>query len=298
VNNPLNLTADDIISSLQEFNSRRSSHETSLKTSTARELKGAVTKELILSLLDYTDLREKIPSSDLENVIKIITTNNSVAGLCVKSGNIVKVREITEQLHKNLIVVSVSGGFPTAYKETADVILSVEKALKLGADEVDIVLDILNFSKKNYNICIEKIKESKKLCVKYNAKLKVILETSELESVEDIKTASLLASLSGADFIKTSTGTTLVGASVENVSAICDILLLVESEYGFKIGVKPSGGISTESQCNEILNVIELKLGKNWLVPELTRIGASKLFYELTKMKNSKKHDTTKELNY
>ena len=114
----------------------------------------------------------------------------------------------------------------------------VEFALSEGADEIDMVISRGNFLEGNYNSVSQEVSEFKKVCEK--KALKVILETGELVSMENINKASEIAIDSGADFIKTSTGKIAINASLESVCA----MLLTIKESGKKIGIKPSGGIA------------------------------------------------------
>lgn len=241
-------------------------------------------KMFITSLLDYTDLRENIETTEIYDIMsRVSSTPCHVAGFCVNPSNVLAAVKARNHFCKDIKIVSVAGGFPTSYLETKDVASSVRESLQNGADEIDLVFDRDSFFDKNYETCINKIKESKKLCAKTGGVLKIILETSEFERKSDLGKACLLSVLAGGDFLKTSTGTTAKGATINDVEIMCDVIRYCQSKYNIISGIKPSGGIKTVQQCTEILNVIYRNLGKNWMNPSLTRIGASGLFNQLTK---------------
>jgi deoxyribose-phosphate aldolase len=148
-------------------------------------------------------------------------------------------------------------------------------AIEKGATEIDMVINRGYFLSGKLEDCGLEIKMLKEIIGIRT--LKVILETGELETEQNITGAATLALHVGADFIKTSTGKSSVGATHEAAKAICFAIKDYYQETGNKKGIKISGGVSTVEQALEYCEIIEGVLGEDWLQPSLTRIGASKL---------------------
>jgi deoxyribose-phosphate aldolase len=112
----------------------------------------------------------------------------------------------------------------------------------------------------------------------------VILETGLLKTAENIKKASILSMYSGADFLKTSTGKVYPGATPEAVCVICRTIKEYYRLHNKRIGVKVSGGIRTVEDALKYYTIVREILGKEWLTPELFRIGASSLSQNILKV--------------
>ena len=148
-------------------------------------------------------------------------------------------------------------------------------ALKDGADELDIVMNVGNYILGNFEDMCDEINEIKEICG--DAKLKVIVETGALKSFNDIRKASILSIYAGADFIKTSTGKIAVGATPEAFYTMCNAVKDYYEETGTKIGVKAAGGIRTAADAVKYYTIVKEVLGEEWLNKELFRIGAASL---------------------
>ena len=172
-------------------------------------------------------------------------------------------------------VASVATAFPSG-NSTLEIKLNDTKlAVNDGADEVDMVISRGEFLEGNYNFVFDEIAAIKEACGK--ARLKVILETGELCTLDNVRKASDIAILAGADFIKTSTGKIQPAATMP-VTLV--MLLAINDHYhktGKMIGMKPAGGISTSKSALQYLVMLHETLGNKWLSNEWFRFGASSL---------------------
>ena len=172
-------------------------------------------------------------------------------------------------------VASVATGFPSGMSSLKEKLIEVKKIIGDGADEVDMVISRGEYLRGNFDYVCEEIEKVKKACG--NAHLKVILETGELETLDNVRKASFLAMNSGADFIKTSTGKIAPSAVPTVVLTMLEAIRDYYWETGIKIGMKPAGGIATAKQSIQYLIMVIETLGDSWLTPELFRFGASSL---------------------
>jgi deoxyribose-phosphate aldolase len=169
----------------------------------------------------------------------------------------------------------VAGAFPSGQLPLHLKIAEVKYAVAEGADEIDMVISRGKFLASDYDTIRYEVAEMKKACGDNH--LKVILETGELVSSENIRKASELAIEGGADFIKTSTGKIQPAATPEAMSIMLDVIAEYYKATGRKIGIKPAGGISTPDQAIVYYALVHNKLGVDWLNNNLFRIGASRL---------------------
>jgi deoxyribose-phosphate aldolase len=176
-------------------------------------------------------------------------------------------------------VAAVAGGFPSGQYPLDSRLEEIRDAVDMGADEIDIVLNRGAFLAGRYKQCYEEIAASKSACG--DAHLKVILETGELGSYDQVRKASVLAMAAGADFIKTSTGK--IGISATHPTALCMFEAVREfhKQTGKKVGVKVAGGIRKAKDAWIYLVILHETLGPDWLNPGLFRIGASTLLNDL-----------------
>lgn len=172
-------------------------------------------------------------------------------------------------------VASVAGAFPSGQSPLHLRVEEVKFAIQEGADEIDMVISRGKFLEGEYNFVFDEIAAIKEACG--NVHLKVILETGELESVENIRVASQIAIEAGADFIKTSTGKIQPAATLESLFIMAETVKEYFEKTGRKIGIKPAGGISTPEQALQYLNIMQAILGPAWINKSLFRIGASRL---------------------
>ena len=224
--------------------------------------------KLILSLIDLTSLEGKDNDqtiSELCNKAKKFGT----AAVCVYPTLVSIAAKVLSGT--NIKVASVAGAFPSGQLPLNLRLAEAEYALGEGADEIDMVISRGKFLEGDDNAIAEEVAAFKKICG--NKILKVILETGELLSPDNITKASQVAIDAGADFLKTSTGKISVNATPESV---CTMLLAIKRS-GKKIGIKPSGGLSDPEAAVKYLRLTQNILGKEWITPELFRLGASRL---------------------
>lgn len=169
----------------------------------------------------------------------------------------------------------VAGAFPSGQLPIHLKIAEVDYAVAEGADEIDMVISRGTFLAGDYDTIRNEVSEMKKACG--DAHLKVILETGELVSSENVRKASELAIAGGADFIKTSTGKIQPAATPEAMAVMLDVIATYYKSTGLKIGIKPAGGISAPDQALVYYALVNNKLGDEWLDNSLFRIGASRL---------------------
>jgi deoxyribose-phosphate aldolase len=151
----------------------------------------------------------------------------------------------------------------------------VRSAANDGADEIDMVIDRGVFLAGNYNRVFDEITSTKEACGE--AHLKVILETGELQTYDNVRFASEIAMRAGADFIKTSTGKISPAATMPVTLVMLEAIRDYFYETGIRIGMKPAGGIRTAKQALAYLVMLKETLGDDWLTPDLFRFGASTL---------------------
>jgi deoxyribose-phosphate aldolase len=163
-------------------------------------------------------------------------------------------------------------------------LLDTKEAVQAGADEIDMVIDRGAILAADYLEVYKQIQQVKDACqrtIGKTAQLKVILETGELQTYDNIRRASYLAMLAGADFIKTSTGKVTVNATLPTTLLMLQAVRDWYEETGIRIGVKPAGGIRTAKDALKYLVVVKETAGDEWLTPELFRFGASSLLNDV-----------------
>lgn len=197
----------------------------------------------------------------------------TVAAVCVYPSMVkTAVREVKGSGVK---VASVSTAFPSGQAPLEVKLTDTKFAVDSGADEIDMVISRGRFLSGDYNFVFDEIATIKEACGK--ARLKVILETGELVTLDNVRRASDIAMYAGADFIKTSTGKIQPAATMQvtytMLEAIRDFHLLT----GKMIGMKPAGGISNSKLALHNLVMVKETLGNDWLTNEWFRFGASSL---------------------
>ncbi|MEI7759588.1 MAG: deoxyribose-phosphate aldolase [Thermoleophilia bacterium] len=201
----------------------------------------------------------------------------SVAAVCVYP-NLVAVakRRLTGS---GVRVAAVATAFPSGQSPIGVKLSDVREALAFGADEIDMVIDRGAFLSGRYAKVMDEIVRVKEACG--SAHLKVILETGELGTYDNVRRASLLAIAAGADFIKTSTGKVSPAATLSVTLCMLEVIRDVHDETGRVIGMKPAGGIRTAKQAIQYLCVLHETLGMAWMTPDLFRFGASSLLNDV-----------------
>ncbi len=171
-------------------------------------------------------------------------------------------------------ITSVAGGFPASQTYLEVKALEVAMAVENGADEVDIVLNVGRMLTGEYDEAANEVEVIRSEMDK-DIVLKVIIESGALKTPELIRKASLLSMFAGADFVKTSTGKIDVAATPEAALIMCQAIRDYYEKTGRKVGFKAAGGVRTPEDAALYYTVVEETLGKEWLTPDLFRIGAS-----------------------
>jgi len=172
-------------------------------------------------------------------------------------------------------VASVAAAFPTGLMPLKLKLEEVRSAARDGADEIDMVIDRGVFLAGDHERVFDEIAATKEACGA--AHLKVILETGELQTYDNVRIASDIGMRAGADFIKTSTGKISPAATMPVTLVMLEAIRDYFYETGIRIGMKPAGGIRTAKQALAYLVMVKETLGDDWLTNELFRFGASTL---------------------
>lgn len=236
--------------------------------------------KMVLNMIDLTTLEGKdTPGKVKQMCYKAMHLHDvypdcpTVAAVCVYP-SMVKIAK-NELKNSNVKVASVSTAFPSGQAPRSIKIEDTKFAVDNGADEIDMVISRGEFLRGNYNFVYDEIAAIKEACGK--ARLKVILETGELVTLDNVRKASEIAMYAGADFIKTSTGKIQPAATMQ----VTYVMLMAIKDFyrktGIKIGMKPAGGISTSKLALHNLLMVKETLGEEWLTNEWFRFGASSL---------------------
>ena len=205
------------------------------------------------------------------------STVPAVAAVCVYPNLVAGAKE--QLAGSGVKVASVATAFPSGQLPTKLKVAETRAAVELGADEVDMVIDRGAFHSGRYSKVYDEIVQIKEACG--YAHLKVILETGELGTYDNVRRASLLAIAAGADFIKTSTGKINPAATLPVTLCMMEVVRDVYHETGRKVGIKPAGGIRASKQAVQYLVVLYETLGSEWMTPDLFRFGASSLLNDV-----------------
>ncbi|MGA4543322.1 deoxyribose-phosphate aldolase [Uniformispora flossi] len=176
-------------------------------------------------------------------------------------------------------VASVATAFPSGRAALDVKLADVATAVAAGADEIDMVIDRGAFLSGRYQAVFDEIVAVKAACG--SAHLKVILETGELATYDNVRRASWLGMLAGADFIKTSTGKVATNATLPVTLVMLEAVRDFRAATGRQIGVKPAGGIRTTKDAIKYLVLVNETAGPDWLTPDWFRLGASSLLNDL-----------------
>ena len=177
-------------------------------------------------------------------------------------------------------VASVATAFPSGRTGLEVKLADAKYAIAAGADEVDMVIDRGAFLAGHYQVVYDEIAAVREACAAA-AHLKVILETGELVTLDNVRRASWLAMLAGADFIKTSTGKVTPAATLPVTLVMLEAVRDFRETHGRQIGVKPAGGIRTAKDAIKYLVLVNETAGEEWLDPAWFRFGASSLLNDL-----------------
>jgi len=205
----------------------------------------------------------------------------SVGAICVYNDMVKIARTELDAIGGgDVAVAAVATAFPSGRATLAVKKLDTQDAIDAGANEIDMVIDRGAFLSGHLGEVFDQIKVIKELCGN-KAHLKVILETGELVTYDNVRKASYLAMLAGADFIKTSTGKVAPAATAPVVLVMLEAVRDYFALTGTRIGVKPAGGIRTTKDAIKQLVLVNETAGSEWLKPSLFRIGASALLNDL-----------------
>ena len=244
--------------------------------------------DMAISMVDLTTLE----GADTPGKIKTLCakavrpdptdlTVPSVGAICVYNDMVRIARSELDSIGGNSVpVAAVATAFPSGRASLAVKKIDTQDALNAGAGEIDMVIDRGAFLSGRLMEVFEEIRTIKELCGN-KAHLKVILETGELVTYDNVRKASYLAMLAGADFIKTSTGKVAPAATAPVVLVMLEAVRDYFALTGTKIGVKPAGGIRTTKDAIKQLVLVKETAGDQWLTPDLFRIGASALLNDL-----------------
>ena len=246
---------------------------------------------LALSMIDLTTLEGKDSPEKVRSLChKAITPWEreiepplpSVAAVCVYPSLVQVAKRVLEG--SGVSVASVATGFPSGQYPIAIRLNDVVEAVKSGADEIDMVINRGAFLSGCTEEVADEIAQVRVACGKSH--LKIILETGELETLENVRIASDLAIRAAAStgpindgevFIKTSTGKVSPAATMPVTLVMLEAIRDYYEETGVRIGMKPAGGIKTAKQALHYLVMVKETLGDDWLTPNLFRFGASSL---------------------
>ncbi len=205
----------------------------------------------------------------------------SVGAVCVYNDMVSVARKHLDSIGgAHIPVAAVSTAFPSGRASMKVKIQDTQDAIDAGAGEIDMVIDRGAFLSGNYIEVFNEIVAIKEICGD-KAHLKVIFETGELVTYDNVRKASYLAMLAGADFIKTSTGKIVPAATPPVVLVMLEAVRDFYEMAGVRIGVKPAGGIRNTKDAIKQLVLVNETAGPEWLTPSLFRIGASALLNDL-----------------
>ncbi|KIQ62370.1 deoxyribose-phosphate aldolase [Kitasatospora griseola] len=209
-------------------------------------------------------------------------TAPQVAAICVYPDMVETAK--TALRGSGIQVASVATAFPSGRAGMPVKLADTAEAVAAGADEIDMVIDRGAFLSGRYLEVFEEIRAVKEACRRpdgSSAHLKVIFETGELQTYDNVRRASWLAMIAGADFIKTSTGKVAVNATPPVTLLMLEAVRDFRAATGTQVGVKPAGGIRTTKDAMKYLVMVNETLGDDWLSPHWFRFGASSLLNDL-----------------
>jgi len=236
--------------------------------------------KMILNMIDLTTLEGADTFGKVQqlcNKARFLHISNpdlpTVAAVCVYPNFVAQAKK--ELLTTKIKVAAVATAFPAGQSSMDVKITDTKLAVDGGADEVDMVISRGRFHQGEYNYVIDEIAAVKEACGK--ARLKVILETGELGSLDKVRRASDIALYAGADFIKTSTGKINPAATLPVTCVMLEAIRDYFYETGTMVGMKPAGGISNSKLALQYLMLVKETLGDAWLSNKWFRYGASSL---------------------
>lgn len=256
------------------------------KSSALNSMSEADAYRFILSCIDLTTLEgsdNTIKINELCSTAKSFKDEtrgiSSTAAVCVYPPFVAQAKQLL--VGTDIKVASVAGAFPAGQSPIEIKVAEVRYAVQAGADEIDMVISRGKFLEGHLQEVADEIKAIKNACGS-SVLLKVILETGELKTPDNIYDASMLAMRSGADFIKTSTGKIAVNATPEAFMVMMDAIADFYKETDKMVSIKAAGGISDAETAMLYVKMLEQVLGEKWLDKAHFRIGASRLANRVT----------------
>lgn len=238
---------------------------------------------MITSMIDLTTLEGMDTEGKVKTLCRKAVTPSlrvecpSVAAVCVYPPFVRTARRALEGT--NVKVAAVATAFPSGQSPLEVRLDEVQRTVDAGADEIDMVINRGAFLSGSYGTVYDEIAAVKAKCG--SAHLKVILETGELQTYDNVRKASRIAMDAGADFIKTSTGKVSPAATLPVTLVMLEAIRDYYLETGKIVGMKPAGGIRTAKTAWHYLVMVKETLGDHWLTPDLFRIGASSLLNDV-----------------
>tara|TARA_R110002050_G_scaffold42867_9_gene103092 strand:- start:6638 stop:7525 length:888 start_codon:yes stop_codon:yes gene_type:complete len=235
--------------------------------------------KMVLSMIDLTTLEGKDTEGKVKQLCYKATHLHesldvpNVAAICVYPNMVATAKKALG--NSGVKVASVATAFPSGMSSLEVKLTDTKLAVEAGADEIDMVISRGKFFEGNYNYVFDEIAAVKAACGK--ARLKVILETGELGSPDQVRRASDIAIHAGADFIKTSTGKISPAATMPVTLLMLEAIKDHYLKTGKMVGMKPAGGISDAKTALHYLVMLNETLGQAWLTNEWFRFGASSL---------------------
>ncbi|GHB45664.1 2-deoxyribose-5-phosphate aldolase [Streptomyces cirratus] len=261
----------------------------SLGTRSIKTTAKAYAIDLAISMIDLTTLegadtpgKVRALSAKAVNPDPTDRTTPMTAAVCVYPDMVATAKAALNGA--DVKVASVATAFPAGRAALPVKLADTRDAVAAGADEIDMVIDRGAFLAGRYLDTYELIKSVKEACVRPDgsaARLKVIFETGELSTYDNIRRASWIGMLAGADFIKTSTGKVGVNATPANTLLMLEAVRDFKEQTGIQIGVKPAGGIRTTKDAIKFLVLVNETVGEDWLSNHWFRFGASSLLNDL-----------------
>ena len=240
--------------------------------------------KLAISMIDLTTLEGKdTPGKVKQLCYKAMHPHDSikdvptVAAVCVYPAYVGTAKKALRG--SDVKVASVATAFPSGQSNLEVKLNDVKFAVDQGADEIDMVISRGQFLAGNYQYVFDEIASVKEACGE--AHLKVILETGELDTLDNVRKASEIAMHAGANFIKTSTGKIQPAATMQVTYVMLDAIKDFYLKTGKMIGMKPAGGISTAKIALQYLVMLNEVLGEKWMNKNYFRFGASSLVNDL-----------------
>ncbi len=236
--------------------------------------------KMALNMIDLTTLEGKDTDGKVKQMCykavhlhDVIPGLPTVAAVCVYPSMVKTAKDALKD--STVKVASVSTAFPSGQSTHEVKIADTKFAVDNGADEIDMVISRGEFLSGNYSFVFDEIASIKEACGK--ARLKVIFETGELSTLDNVRRASEIAMYAGADFIKTSTGKISPAATMPVTLVMLEAIRDYYYKTGRMVGMKPAGGISTAKSALHYLVMVRETLGGAWLSNEWFRFGASSL---------------------